>query len=113
MSSPQKQKVTLSFKSKNELYEAYMPFIHNGGLFIKASGEFKLGQKMSLQLKLLDEPDLFPFTGRVVWITPQGAQGARFVGIGLQFCDEHVLLRDKIETCLAEHLNAHSLTHTL
>ena len=113
MNSTQKQKVTLRFKSKDELYEAYMPFIHNGGLFVKARGEFKLSQEISLLLKLLDEPDVIPFKGRVVWVTPQGAQGRRVAGIGLQFGDEYLFLRDKIETYLAGRLNAQHPTHTL
>lgn len=113
MNNPRMQKGTVSFRTKDELYEAYMPFIHNGGLFVQTRGEFKLGQELSLLLRLLDEPDAIPFRGQVVWVTPQGAQGRRAAGIGLQFSEDYLFLRDKIETYLAGRLNAQQPTQTL
>lgn len=107
------QTVTITLKSKDELYEAYMPFVANGGLFLPTRGTFRLGQEISLQLSLLDEPDKVPLSGKVIWVTPQGAQGRRVAGIGIQFDDQHIALRDKIETYLAGRLNSQHPTHTL
>ncbi len=109
----QKPAVTVSLTSKDELYEAYMPFVHNGGLFLPTRNAFKLGQEISLLLNLLDEPDKIPLSGKVIWVTPQGAQGRRVAGIGIQFSENHLFLRDKIETYLAGRLNAQHPTHTL
>src|SRR5690606_21608117 len=56
-----------------------------------------------------------PAAGKVVWVTPPGAQGNRTAGIGVQFADtaEGENVRGKIETLLAGTLNADKATHTM
>lgn len=110
---PRKPAAVISLTTKDELYEAYMPFLTNGGLFLPTRGNFRLGQELSLLLNLMSEPDKIPLTASVVWITPQGAHGRRAAGIGVHFSDEHVSLRDKIETYLAGSLGSQHPTHTL
>ena len=53
--------------------------------------------------------------GRVVWVTPAGAQGNRVAGIGVQFPDssEGETVRNKVETLLAGALGSERATHTL
>ena len=60
-------------------------------------------------------PDELPVAGRVVWVTPTGAQGNRVAGIGVQFADsaEGEAVRSKIETTLAGTLNADQPTQTM
>ena len=36
-------------------------------------------------LKLLEERERLPVSGKVVWMTPVGAQGNKVAGIGVQF----------------------------
>lgn len=52
-------------------------------------------------------------TGKVVWITPKGAQGNRAAGIGVQFNDGDNTARNKIETYLAGALKSDRPTHTM
>lgn len=111
--SAARQAVVVNLTSKDELYEAYMPFLQNGGLFLPTRGHFRLGQELSLMLNLMNEPEKIPVTAQVVWITPQGAHGRRAAGIGIQFSNDQVFLRDKIETYLAGRLNSQHPTHTL
>lgn len=113
MSQHKPQVVTINLTNKDELYEAYMPFVSNGGLFLPTQGTFRLGQDISLLLNLMDEPEKIPMSGKVVWVTPQGAQGRRVAGIGIQFNENHIALRDKIETYLAGRLSSQHPTHTL
>ena len=80
--------LSLSIKDKAVLYSAYMPFITNGGLFIPTDKQYKLGEEIFLLLNIMDEPDKIPVAGKVVWITPKGAQGNRSAGIGVQFSDQ-------------------------
>ena len=56
-----------------------------------------------------------PVAGKVVWVTPVGAQGNRPAGIGVQFADsaEGEAVRGKIEALLAGLLNADKPTHTM
>lgn len=79
--------LSLTIKDKSVLYAAYMPFIRNGGLFIPTNKNYKLGDEVFMLLNLMEEPEKIPVAGKVVWITPKGAQGNRAAGIGVQFND--------------------------
>ncbi len=77
--------LSLTIKDKSVLYAAYMPFIRNGGLFIPTNKNYKLGDEVFMLLNLMEEPEKIPVAGKVVWITPKGAQGNRAAGIGVQY----------------------------
>ena len=100
---------------KSALYEAYMPFVKNGGLFIPTKKTYSLGNDVFVLLTLMDESEKIPFSGRVVWITPKGAQGNRMAGIGIEFHDDPSgkAVRNKIETYLAGSLKSERPTHTM
>lgn len=66
--------LSLTIKDKAVLYAAYMPFIRNGGLFIPTSKTYRLGDEVFMLLSLMDEPEKIPVAGKVVWVTPRGAQ---------------------------------------
>ena len=52
--------------------------------------------------------------GRVVWITPKGAQGNKTAGIGVQFSElDKGATRMKIENQLAGALKSDRPTHTI
>ena len=106
----------LSFviKDKSALYAAFMPFLKNGGLFIPTTDRYELGDEIFLLLRLMDEPERVPVAGRVVWITPPGAEGNRAVGVGVQFGDQDEgEARRKIEAYLDDGLTSDRPTHTL
>lgn len=105
--------LTLTIKDKSVLYTAYMPFIKNGGLFIPTSKNYRLGDEIFMLLTLMDEPEKLPIAGQVVWITPLGSQGNRAAGIGVQFNDDDVNARNKIETYLTGMLSLDRQTHTM
>lgn len=78
-----------------------MPFIKAGGLFIRTNPCFSLGDPVQLAIKFLNEPDTHTISGKVVWITPKGAQGGKPPGIGVQFEGGNCRsLCNKIETFL-------------
>jgi len=105
--------LSLTIKDKSVLYAAYMPFIKNGGLFIPTSKQYQLGDEVFMLLKLMDEPEKIPVAGKVVWVTPKGAQGNKVAGVGVQFNDEDDLARNKIETYLAGAIKSDRITHTM
>lgn len=105
--------LSLTIKDKSVLYAAYMPFIKNGGLFIPTNKSYKLGDEVFMLLNLMDEPEKIPVAGKVVWITPKGAQGNRAAGVGVQFNDCDNAARNKIETYLAGALKSDRPTHTM
>ncbi|MFE8069732.1 PilZ domain-containing protein [Marinobacteraceae bacterium S3BR75-40.1] len=105
--------LTLTIKDKAVLYAAYMPFVRNGGLFIPTQKTYHLGDEVFLLLNLMDEPEKIPVAGKVVWVTPKGAQGNRAAGIGVQFNDDDETARTKIEAYLAGALGSDRPTHTM
>jgi type IV pilus assembly protein PilZ len=105
---------SLTIQDKNSLYDAYMPFIKNGGLFIPTTRSHEIGDEVFMLLTLLDSPDKLPVTGRVVWITPVGAHGNRTPGVGIQFSElDKGTTRSRIETLLAEALKSARHTQTM
>ena len=105
--------LSLTIKDKAVLYSAYMPFIKHGGLFIPTTKEYKLGDEVFLLLSLMEEAEKIPVAGKVVWMTPKGAQGNRSAGIGVQFSDQDDTARKTIENYLAGSLESDRPTHTM
>lgn len=116
MSSDQRQGgiLSLAIKDKSSLYSAYMPFVKNGGLFIPTSKKYALNDEVFMLLTLMDETEKLPVAGKIVWITPSGAEGGRIAGIGVQFSNQDKgAVRNKIETYLAGALKSERRTHTM
>ncbi|GAB3107451.1 pilus assembly protein PilZ [Aestuariicella hydrocarbonica] len=105
--------LSLTIKDKAVLYAAYMPFVQNGGLFIPTNKSYSLGDEVFMLLNLMDEPEKIPVAGKVVWVTPKGAQGNRAAGVGVQFSDQDDTAAKKIETYLAGSLESDRPTHTM
>jgi type IV pilus assembly protein PilZ len=105
--------LSLAIKDKAALYNAYMPYLKTGGIFVPTPKRYFLGDEVFLLLTLLEEKDRLPVAGKVVWVTPPGAQGNRAAGIGVQFADsaEGEAVKNKIETILAGTLTADKPTH--
>jgi len=105
--------LTLNIKDKSALYASYMPFIKNGGLFIPTNKQYRLGDEVFLLLTLMDGAERLPVAGKVVWLTPRGAQGKRQQGIGVQFStQDNGVTQKKIETILAG-MPIDRTTHTM
>ena len=114
--APSRQGIlSLTIKDKGALYAAYMPFVKNGGLFIPTNKDYKLGDEVFMLLKLMEESEKLPIVGKVIWVTPKGAQGNRVAGIGVQFADDQdgENARKKIETYLGGALKSDRPTHTI
>src|SRR5687768_3955200 len=106
--------LTLTIKDKSALYLAYMPFVKNGGLFIPTNSSYRLGDEVFMLLNLMGEEEKLPVAGRVIWLTPKGAQGKRTAGIGVQFSEQdRGTTQKKIESYLAGALGGDKATHTM
>lgn len=105
--------LSLNIKDTAVLYSAYMPFVENGGLFIPTNKSYKIGDEVFMLLNLMDEPEKIPVAGRVIWITPRGAQGSRSAGIVVQFIGDDDTANKKIESYLAGMLESDRATHTM
>lgn len=110
--------LTLDIGDKAALYAAYMPFIGNGGLFIPAQRNdrknYNLGDEVFLLLNLVEQGERLPVAGKVVWVTPPGAQSQRQAGVGIQFSNQDSgATQQKIESLLGGTLSSERPTHTL
>lgn len=105
--------LSLAIRDTASLYEAYMPFVSGGGLFIPTHKVYKLGDDVFIRLTLMDEPEKIPVPGKVIWVTPTGAQGGRQAGIGIQFNDPTDSVRTKIETYIAGAIASGRPTNTM
>jgi type IV pilus assembly protein PilZ len=106
--------LSLSIKDKASLYAAYMPYVTNGGLFIPTTKKYNLGDEVFMLLTLMEDNERLPVAGKIIWITPQGAQGNRSAGVGVQFSfQDKGATRNKIETHLAGAMKSDRITHTM
>ena len=92
-----------------------MPFLKGGGIVIPTSRPYSLGEEVFMLLSLMDDPNRIAVQGKVVWITPDGGQGNRTQGIGVQFTldETGAAAKATIERILGEHLGSTRSTHTM
>ena len=107
--------LSLNIRERAALYAAYMPFLRGGGIFIPTSRAYALGEEVFMLLSLMDDPNRIAVQGKVVWITPEGVQGNRTQGIGVQFTQDETgaNARETIERILGESLASTRATHTM
>ena len=105
--------LSFSLKDKKALYTAYMPFVKNGAIFIPTAREYEMGEKVFILLNIMTEIERFPIHGKVIWKTPSGADGYRSAGIGIQFSEQDVIVKNKIEMYLAGTMHSDLPTYTM
>ncbi len=108
------EEIAVSIKDSSELYSAYMPFVTNGGLFIPTNKSYKMGQLISLKIKLIDEIIDTLILSKIVWITPPRTDNHKMCGIGVQFMKEdNGDTKIKIESLLASNKTTRKPTYTM
>jgi type IV pilus assembly protein PilZ len=107
--------LSLAIKERSALYAAYMPFLKHGGLFIPTNRPYQMGDQVYMLITLMDDSTKMPISGKVVWITPGGAQGNRQQGIGVHFDDNDnsASVKAKIEGVLGNAMKSARQTHTM
>jgi len=88
VSNGQQHVFSFVIENRQALYAAFMPFIKNGGLFVLTTKRYRIGDEVFLLLRLMDESEPISIVGKIVWLTPAGAEGNRVVGVGIQFSDQ-------------------------
>ena len=113
MSKLKNSMMSVAIKDKAALYDAYMSFLSNGGLFITSNKKYALGDEIFLRLTLMDESEKFSVPATVVWITPAGSQGNRQQGVGVQFSEYQSAVQIKIESYLMGSVMSNRPTSTM
>jgi len=105
--------IYLEFISERELYQAYMPFLKNGGLFYKTNAKFDLGSDVTVEVSLPDSLDNSEIQGKICWLTPVGAQNGTPPGVGISFIEDPENVKHQIEKYIARFLNSSEPTLTM
>jgi type IV pilus assembly protein PilZ len=107
--------LSLNIRERAALYAAYMPFLKGGGIFIPTPRQYQLGEEVFMLLSLMDDPNRIAVQGKIVWITPEGVQGNRTQGIGVQFSQDETgaAARATIEKLLGQTMASSRPTHTM
>lgn len=103
-----------AFPNEQSLFVSFMPYVKDGGLFVRTKNIYELGQSVTLSMTFFNDPEQHVVEGKVIWITPKGAQGNKPAGIGVQFEGEttrHIV--NLIETYLAGKLKSVQATDTM
>lgn len=103
----------LEFVSDKDLYHSYMPFVKNGGLFVRTTEQFELGTEIDLEVVLPDSLESSLIKGVVCWLTPLGAQNGTPAGIGISFQEDPENIRNQIEKSIGRFLNSSEPTLTM
>lgn len=105
--------INIEFHTEHDLYIAYMPFLKEGGLFVRTAKPFELGSEVELNVLLPDSLEPSIVTGEVCWLTPLGAQNGTPAGIGVSFTNDPDKIRHQIETAIARQLSSSEPTLTM
>lgn len=105
--------INIEFQSEHDLYVSYMPFLKEGGLFIRTVEPYDLGSEIELNVLLPDSLEPSMIKGSVCWITPIGAQNGTPAGIGVSFIDDPDKMRHQIEQVIARQLSSSDPTLTM
>mgnify|MGYP005990296965 CR=1 FL=1 len=103
----------LEFKNERDLYMSYMPFLKQGGLFVRTAEQFELGDSVDLEVTLPGQLESVMLKTSVCWITPHGAQNGTDPGVGLVFLNDENNVRNQIESNLGRMLNSKEPTFTM
>lgn len=79
---PDEVQLSYQFTDLQQLENAIMPFVHDGGVFIPTENHFHLSDAVRVTLTLPKTNHTFSFSGEVIWITPKS--DAHTMGIGVQ-----------------------------
>ena len=106
--------MSLTIPDRKTLYISYMPFINGGGLFVPTDKLYKMDEEVFLILTLPKETERMQIAGKIVWITPKGAQGNKKPGVGVQLSGKDAAIaRTKIEALLGGALKSKRPTYTM
>ena len=105
--------LNVEFHSERDLYLAFMPFLKEGGVFVRTPRQYDLGDEVKLNILLPDALEESVVHGEVCWVTPVGAQNGTPPGVGVTFIEDPEKVRHQIEKIIARHLNSSEPTLTM
>ncbi|WP_440875854.1 PilZ domain-containing protein [Thalassotalea sp. PLHSN55] len=107
------ENVYLEFVSDKDLYQSFMPFLKQGGLFVRTTEFYELGTEIEMEISLPDALESSKVIGKVCWLTPIGVQNGTPPGLGISFIQDPDNIRNQIEKAIGRFLNSSEPTLTM
>lgn len=106
--------ITHVIKDIPTLYQSYLPFIQNGGLFIPSTRTHTLGDEVFVAVTLPESQERYPLNGKVIWLNHRTV-GARPAGFGVQFGTDPngTRIKNEVERLLAGKIESAQATYTM
>lgn len=100
----------LQFTDKQALYNCYMVFCKDGGIFIPTNLSFHLGSSVHLMVEIPGDNTVHAVSAKVVWLNQNKRKG---VGVRLVADEFATKLRTAIENTLGGTLKGAGQTFTM
>jgi Tfp pilus assembly protein PilZ len=111
MSTEHSSKLLLvQYEDKQALYNAYMGFCRDGGLFVPGPVASHLGTALNLLVQLPGDPEVHTVSGKVVWINMNKKKG---VGVRLSGDEFSRKLQNAIQNSLGGMVKGVNPTFTM
>ncbi len=95
----------IHLKNLNALYQSYMPYLLQGGLFFPSQKLLPLGTVVNVECQLPNDLQALNIKGKVVWMNPTSSTNQGPAGFGVEFDKEKgPQVRATIEHLLKEKL---------
>lgn len=100
----------VDYKDKAALYNCYMSFIKDGGLFIPCSHQAHLGEPVFLYVRLPDNPKTFLLAGKVMWVAMGRRKG---MGVSIAMDENGKQIKTALDQLLAPVAKSANPTYTM
>jgi type IV pilus assembly protein PilZ len=104
------ESIYLEFENEIDLYESYMPFFTQGGLFFRTDELYEMGTELTLYIILPDSLESACVKAQVSWVTPSETQNGNDMGIGVSFIEDSGDINQQIERAIARLLVSNTPT---
>jgi uncharacterized protein (TIGR02266 family) len=94
--------LSLTFKTRESLINAYTENISSGGLYIKTPKPLQKGETLSIKLQIPDEPEPIKVEAVVAWSRTEGGPDGEPPGMGIQFIQVSDSDRQKLLGCIKQ-----------
>ena len=99
------KQLSLTITDKKDVHNHYLPMLEGGGIFVPTNDNFEFKDEVQVKVDILSEKQKASVPGRVVWITPTGAQRGLPKGVGIQFNGTHQSkIRQYFESLIGDQL---------
>lgn len=110
MSEPQGNVLHVEYKEKAAVYNCYMGFCKDAGIFVPCSHSSSLGDMIFMIIQIPESPMPFFVAGKVAWLNYGRRKG---MGVRLLPDDNSRRLKIAIENLLVSSMKSNNPTYTM